>query len=436
MSRRTFIIVVIALTLLLVGGWAYFYTRSTSPNSGASSGTGRGLSSLFPFLSNNNSAQTSGDTTTDQPTTSTDTSPASTDPLVKISDRLVAGATFLPLDTTTPSTTPTTTSSTGSTTTDQTPVAPIIPTIRFIERGTGYVYETTARGADQQKVSGTSIIRTVDALFANKGDTTVIRYIKTDNTTVVTFIAKLFAPTENETIGQLRGDFLQDNNIDATVSPDGKAFAFIFPINTGSIGMTMNIDGTNKKQIFESSLSEWLLDWNNDGIFVTTKAAAGVPGFLYKIVDTKTMRKVLGNIPGLTTKMSPNGKYVLYSTSDGATLTLGLHNLTDGSNDNLGLSTLPEKCVWSPQSVLIYCAVPNTLPKAAYPDSWYQGITHFDDSIWKIDATTGITTQISTGEGNDLDATKLLLDPDGKYLVFVNKTDGSLWSLDLAPENN
>jgi hypothetical protein len=68
------------------------------------------------------------------------------------------------------------------------------------------------------------------------------------------------------------------------------------------------------------------------------------------------------------------------------------------------------------------------------PESWYQGRTTFRDRIVEIDIPSGIVTTLLQPTELDrpsVDAIKLGLSPEGRYLHFVNKKDGSLWSLDL-----
>jgi hypothetical protein len=102
------------------------------------------------------------------------------------------------------------------------------------------------------------------------------------------------------------------------------------------------------------------------------------------------------------------------------------------SSADLGLSTLPEKCVWGKDSVTAYCGSPSAVSGGAYPDVWYQGVTHFNDGIWKVDTKGGVTTQINDGGGNYVDVTKPILNKEENYLFFVNKNDRTPWSVKLV----
>jgi hypothetical protein len=87
---------------------------------------------------------------------------------------------------------------------------------------------------------------------------------------------------------------------------------------------------------------------------------------------------------------------------------------------------------------MVYCAVPSQPIKAIYPDDWYKGTISFIDKIWQSNATTGeiklISSIVDTSD-RVIDAFNLGLDPKDDFLIFMNKNDLSLWSLDLVSGN-
>ena len=428
MSRRYLIIIVIA-ALLFIGGMVFLNSKGKSSASGTTTSTKSGLSTLFPFLSSN-----SGTTASSTPSTAgtfADVLPpvVSNGPTYfkQISSNMVAGLVALPFDASAAAVV--SHGADGSTTT-----VVNLPKVRYAEQGTGYIYDIAADGTNETKASSTVIAGTAIAQFGQNGTTAILRYVKPDNTTVGTFLGTVTPPADPAAgiAGTLAGSFLPDGIIDVAVSPDGKNFAYVAPITGGSVGMSIKTDGTGKKQLFESPFSEWLITWTASGLVATTKAASDIPGYAYKVSSTGGFGKVLGPTPGLTTLASPDGKEILYGVGTGTTMQLHIRTLKNTIDTSTGLSTLPEKCAWASDSSAIYCGVPQYVPTDAYPDSWYQGIEHFNDAIWKIDPSTGVTTKLTTGSEGLVDATDLTLSADGSYLFTVNKTDGTLWSLDLA----
>lgn len=428
MSRRI-ILIIIGILIIALGIWVY--TSSTTPTTpGGTTPSKSILSSLFPFGSTAPTTQVPQTGTAPTAPAPAETTPATSTPeaLMKLSSRAVAGLTvFIPV-----ATTPIMEHSINDDTGTASAVALAqLPIVRYAERGTGYIYDVDARGNNANKVSGTIIARTAVAQFADNGQSAILRLIKDDNRTVSTFLGHI-TPTVGDVTGELKGNFLPDNIVDVAVSPDGKSLAYVAPTGDGVVGMSMKTDGVAKKQLFISAFGEWLIDWTGAGIMATTKASSDIPGYAYLVSSNGVFQKMLGGTNGLTTKPSPDGKMLLYGIGAGKTMALHLDMLKDGTDLNLGLTTLPEKCVWKGDDTAIYCAAPAAFPDGDYPDSWYQGISHFSDALWKIDTATGTTTQVSNGGGNFLDATDLTLDPSGKYLFFVSKNDGSLWSLDLS----
>ncbi len=423
MSRKT-ILILTAIILVAIGAWAYFASRKNAGDqNGATPGT---IGSLFPFGASTTLPPGQGTvpgTSSGGNTAGSDT-PATPKRLTQVTKKYVAGFTALPASASAVSTVDIN-DTTGAQTTNA------LPRLRFAERGTGYVFDIDAKGEGLVKASGTVIAHTLIALFADDGKTVLLRYIKNDNKTVATYLGHLVPAADANSFGTVIGSFLADNISDVALSADKKSFAYIIPTAKGSAGMTMKADGSGQKQIFASAFSEWLIDWPATGAVVTTKASADALGYAYAVVSSGNMQKILGGQSGLTTKMSPDGKTMLYSVSVSGRIDLHVRRIKDGADMDTGLSTLPEKCAWNAAGTLAYCGAGTSVTAGQYPDSWYQGVTHFNDAIWKVDAATGTTTELSDGEGNSLDTTSLALDQNEQYLFFINKNDASLWSFDL-----
>ncbi|MBP6884635.1 MAG: hypothetical protein KBC17_02305 [Candidatus Pacebacteria bacterium] len=432
MSKRLVVTIFVVIIIVIGAVWISVRPKSVPTDTKTEGGIKNtsGLSSLFPFSNKTAPTLEQQNNATSQTVAlpPAEKAPAriTSGPLVQVTNRLVAGLTTRESRLVASGVTSRSVKDFG---------APVLatsnfPTVRFVERGTGYVYDIDANGKNENKISGTAIIRASQALFADSGNTVLIRYIKNDNSSTATFLGRI-TTIGGGTAGTLSGDFLPDNLYDVSVSPDGKNITYLLPIDSGTAGITMKTDLTAKKQIFISPFTEWLLDVTKSGTFVTTKSAGDHKGYAYKITPSGNLQKIIGGINGLTTKVSPNGTHALYSIGEGTTLRLHILRLSDNSDTDTGLQTLPEKCVWGKDSITAYCGAPDELPSGKYPDDWYQGVFHFNDSIWKLNIKEGTTIQINSGGDNNLDMTYLNLDPSEKYLIFINKNDGSLWSLDI-----
>ncbi|MFH1608829.1 MAG: hypothetical protein ABH951_02310 [Patescibacteria group bacterium] len=320
------------------------------------------------------------------------------------------------------------------------PIAPpteFIPTIKYVEKATGSIFQTYADKIDERKLSPNTIPVVHEALFGKNGESTIMRYLQENNATIETFIR----PLPKEILGgdliegfQAPGLFLPENITDLSFSSDKSQIFYLFNTQNSAIGIITDYLGINKTQVFNSPFTEWLSQWPNERmITITTKPSYNVPGYMYAIDPAKKdLNKIIGNINGLTTLTSPNGQLVLYSNNN---LALYMYEIGTGNSQPLGIQTLAEKCVWTKASDAIYCAVPKYIPTGNYPDSWYMGEISFNDNVWFIDINSGNTTMvldvIRAGNEEELDIIKLDTDENQDYLFFMNKKDSYLWELDL-----
>ena len=312
----------------------------------------------------------------------------------------------------------------------QEPEVVLVPVLRFAAKNDGRIFETDVNKLESEQITGATIPRLAEAFFGESGGV-LLRYSQAGE--ITTFLGKL----TGEVFGQeLPGTFIGNDLLGLALSPDRKNVFYLASAALGggvfgSVGFTLDFATSEASKTLESAFTEWLVDWK-DAIYLLTKPTFALPGYLYKF-DSKTevLNKILGGINGLSTLVSPNGEKILVSASENDGLTTQMYYISERAFSDLGLKTLPEKCVFNENSERIYCAVPKSLPGANYPDDWYQGIVSFTDSIWQIDASNFTTSVINDLDLEPIDAINLALDSDEKNLVFTNKRDGSLWLLKI-----
>ncbi len=311
------------------------------------------------------------------------------------------------------------------------------PFIRYAEKSTGNIYQTFADKISERKYSSTTVKGVHESIFGANGENVIMRYLKTDGRTISSYVGTLPKETlgaDSITANDLTGAFLPEGVLEATYSSDGTKMFYILPYKDGVVGISAFADSSRKNQIFESAFSEWLLDWpSKDIITLTTKPASIADGFMYTLnPNTKSFDKVIGGIKGLTTKMSPNGAYVLFADKD---LTLSIYNTAKKQKTQLPVKTLPEKCVWGSNNETIYCGVPKYVEKSDYPDSWYQGLISFNDDIWKIDVISGNADLVLEPgqylENTNLDMINLKVDENMNYLFLMDRKTNYLYEYKL-----
>ncbi len=306
--------------------------------------------------------------------------------------------------------------------------------VRYIEKATGHIFELDLFSPRKDRISNTTIPLAYDAVWGNNNNSLIARYLKDDNQTIDTYslnIKAVSTTTENTISGITFPSHIND------VSVLGNSVFYIIQNRTGSVGYISNIDGSKKRQIWNSPIREVLGQFvNGTTVSLTTKPAPNIPGFMYTVnISNGQTKKILGNIVGLTTLMSPDGTKILYMSS-GNGVGASVYDTVSKKYTNITPITFPEKCVWSKKiKTIVYCAVPR---ESITPDSltsWYMGLSQFTDDIWQYDTKTNtskIVESLYDDSGEVIDVIKPILSDGEQYLVFINKRDGSLWSLDLS----
>lgn len=443
MSKTTFTLIIIIVIAALVGGGYWFYIENTgNVNPGSNPVTNNnstGTGNIFSPLAGNNISKVTTTGSNPSNTTGTtslqnQTNSSPVPSLRELSSTPVGGMS----------------ASTTGTTTD----------VRWIDRGTGYVYQASSNSLAITELSNTTVPmiyqsfwnRNLNAfIFQSLDDTTnAITNFYTvlspmSQTTPVTGTTTMSASStlSTNTPYQLRGEPLPSNISEIAINPEHTsvftlALSADSAVDSSGIGSISQFDGSKKTEIFNTPLTQVNAEWPADNtIALTTKGSATEPGFLY-FVNPKTgvFSNILANTKGLDTLTNHDASLVLYSASGGTNgLTTSIYDIKAGTTQILAFNTLPEKCSWSSiNKDDLICAVPSSIPSAQYPDAWYQGTIAFSDSIWEINITTGEVHELAdlaSLSGKQIDAENLTLDSKENFLYFINKRDLTLWSLSL-----
>ncbi|MFA6355162.1 MAG: hypothetical protein WCW65_01930 [Candidatus Paceibacterota bacterium] len=304
------------------------------------------------------------------------------------------------------------------------PTSELAPSIRYVERSTGHIYQMYLDTKKSGTISNSTIPGVYEAIFNNRATSTIYRYVSTDDKTITSFLASLGGDSS----------FLPVDITAISLSPNKTQFFSIIKNVNGVTGTTNSFDETKTTQVFTSAFSEWLPQWVTDkNIYLTTKPSYLAPGGVYILnITNGTLSKIFGGIDGLTTLADNDGGFILYNASLNIGPKLNVFDVKNHTSVDLGVYGLPEKCTWSTDNIDVYCALPNTITGTEYPDYWYQGLVSFTDYFVKINTKTkNITTIANSQDEVPVDATNLFLNKGEDKLFFTNKKDSTLWSLDL-----
>lgn len=300
------------------------------------------------------------------------------------------------------------------------PKTEILETINYVEKSTGHIYEYPLNIKKSEKISNSTIPGVHEAFFGNNNQSVVYRYIN-DSRKIQSYVA---------TLGATKGEFLSEDIEQIAISPSKEELFYLYNLGDKATGLIFSFKTNTKRQIFSSDFTEWLPQWvNKQAIFLTTKPSWNIEGSLYGLnTTTGALTKIFGNINGLTTLANNEGNRILYNKSTSSGPLLGL--FSENNHKSLSIYGLPEKCVWSKDSINIYCAIPKSITTIRLPDLWYQGVVSFDDMFISIDTESGVNNIIDESSIG-IDAINLTLSEKEDILFFINKKDGTLWGLSL-----
>ncbi len=406
MSRKSvFILISAILGLFLICLIAYYFILLG--NGGSTSNTPSVFKNFFPFGGNDNVTANPPGTTTNQNPPINPPAENFTQKLRELSAEPVSGAGSLDLKAGT--------------------------IVRYIEKATGHIYEVEMFSPNKTRISNTTLPLVYDAQWGNKNNSLIARYLKDDNETVDTYGLTLKNSTSTDST--VSGTPFPKNISDVSVFDTSVFYLVVTPDN--SSGFVSTFAGGQKKQIWNSPITELNSQFvNSKTVALNTKPYPGIPGYLY-LVDTGTggVKKVLGDVNGLSTLVSPDVAQIIYLSQDNIAK-MSIWSSKSKASTDISPATFPEKCVWSKKNTqFVYCAVPKRIIGPNTLINWYQGLEEESDDIWKYDLktnTSAIIENLSTDARVDIDVIKPFLSQNEQYLVFMNKIDNSLWSLDLT----
>lgn len=401
--NRNLIIAAIALVLIGVGAFVYFFFFTGSPEVAVTPGgtASLPLAGQVPAPVGNTSGAT-------VPNISSPGTPvAVTNRLVQISvGPVVPGAAIIDLKPANASSSPTT-------------------AVNYIERQSGNIFSYRTDTHTLTRLSNKTLPGIQSAAWLPDASTAFVRFLSGNDASTINTYA-LFATSSS-------GFFLSQNLSDIAVSSTG-ILTLASGVN-GSIASLQRTDGTHPSTLFTTPLTSLRISFAGKSQYLTfTKPSSTLPGYAFLVSSSGRFTRIAGPHNGLIALPSPSGKWVLVSYSQAATVRTELVNTSTGATMALPVSTLADKCVWTTDETSVYCGVPTSITAASYPDDWYQGAVQFSDRIWNIhvsDRYAQMVLDFSQANKGSLDAVGLAIDPSKSTLVFMNKNDGSLWSYAL-----
>lgn len=327
-------------------------------------------------------------------------------------------------------------------------------TVRYVDQGSGNVWDYHPIGDTRERVSQNTILRVKDVVWGNNGQTAILRYFDDKGETLKNYSLRI--PVIGGSSTSSSGYFLPENILSFLVAPPGgeridpktkkvTGTKLTYLSKDSAESFNISVTDFDKKPTvspYFTNFGQWNISWPTMSTYLfVTKHSSDLPGFAYTASASASgknnlfanLKPILRNIPGLTANMNTTGSILAYTRMTSRSVTNFTHNMKTGEDTKLPISTfVAEKCVWDKKiTTKIYCAVPRQNLSGSTLENWYLGYARTSDDIYSLDTDTGTLTLLYKPDAS-LDAARLVVSDDSSYLFFQDKNDGYLWALQLT----
>lgn len=293
-------------------------------------------------------------------------------------------------------------------------------TLRYVEQGTGHVYEINLANGQEVRISNTTVPTVTEAYFGVDGSHVVVVSETPQERTV------LAGSIENQSLTT------------KTLPPTAENIMFsgtstvLYSLSTLSAtnGYRYDITDTTQTQQFSIPLNNVTVSWQPQGVHAIPRVATELEGSIFAVLGS-SMTQVGSSEFGLTTLFGNSWYAVSFNANN------ELYSRSVSSNDTvyeLPIVMVPEKCDWLGDA--LYCAAPFEIESYQYLEQWYKGLYRSNDELWRVNPASESAVLIAnpnTEIGRPLDITRLAATTGGT-LFFINRLDNTLWMYDASIE--
>jgi hypothetical protein len=305
-------------------------------------------------------------------------------------------------------------------------------TVRYADRATGNIFDIRLPTLEKKRLTNNTLPQIYEAYFRDDGAAALFRSL--DESDAVKNMSIALTPpkaTSTDALYTLSLALLR-GQIDGIAKGAGGTLLYVLKDSNAVVSSAWS--GEKLATLWSGAFGSWRTARLGSGLLIYTKPAAALPGYAYR-VSGGALAKLLGPLNGLVVGANPTGARLIYSYTDGNTTRLFAQEVGKTATTEFSPGTLADKCAASTREASVfYCGAPAVGVQGAEPDMWYQGKAHFSDSLWRFDAATGAASLVLEPEsdfGVSLDFSLPEISLDGKYFIFINKSDLSLWAIAL-----
>lgn len=297
--------------------------------------------------------------------------------------------------------------------------------LSYIERSSGHLMQSDLDGANETTLVNLTVLETFDGLWSPSKTRVELSYH--ENGTVKRFVEGTATGTPAR--------FLPADTQSFAWSPDNTRLAYLQTTGRQTNLVLADQNGRGAAVVFSTPVPDFTLVWPAKNTLLLVSRPSGLaPSLLMRFdISSRSANPILGGARGVVVLplADASGFVFSQSTDQGSAEALNRYSFKDGGVTPLGITTIAEKCVASADSKTLYCGVPAGTIGAPSPDAWYRGAVSFSDDIIALNLISGAITTLTERQA-DLDVISPFAAPDGSYLFFQNKKDGTLWRLELG----
>jgi hypothetical protein len=293
--------------------------------------------------------------------------------------------------------------------------------IRYAERGTGHIFEIDTVSATERRISGTTIPRVVEAVFAHNGMGVALVSERGYTRDIVAG----FIDEKNESVDLIN---LPDNSSDPSFVSD-TMLRYIIVSENRTDGFGLDIENNTPSYLFSTPLRDIEVIWG-ENTYVYNRPSATLQGALYRAGEKLTPVTIssFGFVGGVT------DDYYIGSAMTNNEFNSYALNKNTSQRTPLAITYLPEKCTpEKTNTAFLWCASPLRTASTDFIDAWYTGSIQSQDLLWRVsieDGTAQLVSDFLSESGRLIDVDRMGINHSGTNPIFRNKVDNTLWLYD------
>lgn len=300
---------------------------------------------------------------------------------------------------------------------------------RFMEEGTGHVYEYDIAEKKPYRISNTSVPKIQEAFWSTDGSVVAFRY--EDGGVLKAAVAELATTTTEGAFKKV--NFLPLGIKSLALSPDGsQVFYIIAGSSAGTAqGVVAKSDGSSPRVVFTSRLPRWFASWPAQTSILVSSPWADDGGLVYRIQPQTGAQSIMFSTQSAFMGASggPKGEVLI---NDPATALLSSLLAPEGALTPHGIPAWPSLCAFASSSTSTAACARVPRDGLRLFSEWQRGERDFASSLVLIDFSGGLPIlAIPEEELGDrvFDIVSPALAPDASYATFKNRVDGMLWGV-------